>query len=150
MAAGNFTFFNIAKKKLGDGTFDLDTHTFKAVLTTSAQAIDATFVGSSTNCLYADLTNEVANGNGYTTGGATLGSVTWNQSAGTITWDAADTAWTLTGGGITFKYLIIYDNTVSGDPLVGFVDADTGGGSLSPTAGTLTFAWNASGIFTLS
>jgi hypothetical protein len=149
MAAGNFTYFNLAKKKLGDGTFDLDTHTFKAVLCTSSQAIAATFVGTSTDCRYSDLTAELATANGYTAGGATLGSVTWNQSTGTITWDAADTAWTLTGA-ITFKYLIIYDDTSANDNLLGFVDADTGGGSISPSAGTLNVGWNASGIFTLA
>lgn len=32
MAAGAWTVFNIAKKKLADGTFDLDTNTFKMAL----------------------------------------------------------------------------------------------------------------------
>lgn len=148
MAAGNFTFFNIAKGRWNGTTATTDS--FKAVLTTSSQALAATFTGGSGQARYADLTNEVANGNGYTTGGVVLGSVTWNQSTATWTFDAADSTWNLTGGGITFKYIVIFDDTVANDPLVGFIDADTGGGSLSPTAGTLTIQWNASGIFTLS
>lgn len=150
MAAGSFTLFNIAKKKLADGTFDLDSHTFKAVLTTSSQALSATFAGSSTDCRKADLTNELSTANGYTAGGATLGSVTWNRSTGTVTFDAADTVWTLTGGGVTCKYLVIYDDTATNDDLLGFVDLDTGGGSISPLAGAFTVAWDASGIFALT
>lgn len=47
MAAGPFTVLDIAKLKLLDGTCDLDTHVFKMALTTSAQALDATFAGTS-------------------------------------------------------------------------------------------------------
>ena len=149
MAAGAFTLFNIAKKKLADGTFDLDTQTFKAALCTSSQVLGATFAGASTDCRYADLTGELTTANGYTAGGVTLASVTWTRSTGTVTFDANDAAWTLTGAGVTYKYVVIYaDNT--NDDLLGFVDADTGGGSISPAAGSHTIQWNASGLFTLS
>lgn len=146
MAAGSWTVFNIGKKKLADGTFDLDTHTFKLALTTSAQALAATFVGTSTDCRYADLTNE-ASGTGYTTGGKTL-VATWTQSTGTITFDVDDQAWT--SSTITCKYGVIYDDTAANKNLVAFVDLDTGGGSVSTTAGTLTITINASGVFTLA
>jgi hypothetical protein len=149
MAAGAFTVFNLARPKLANGTFDLDSNTYKIALTTSSQAIAANFAGTSTDCRYSDLTNEVANGSGYTTGGVTLASVTWAGSAGTVTFDAADAAWTLSAG-ITFKYGIIYASSVTNSPLLAFFDADTGGGSVSPLAGTLTIQFNASGIFTLS
>ncbi len=145
MAAGAWTVFNIAKEKLADGTFDLDTQTFKMALTTSSQALAATFAGSSTDCRYADLTNEVANGNGYTTGGKTL-TCTWVRSTGTITFDCDDQSWT--SSTFTAKYAVIYaDNT--NDDLLCFCELDTGG-SLSPAAGTLTVTINASGVFTLA
>lgn len=147
---GDFTIFNLAKKRLPDGTIDLDTHTFKIVLTTVTQAIAATFIGSSTDCRYADLTNELTTAAGYTAAGATLGSVTWTQSTGTMTWDCADPAWTLTGGGVTFKYAIIYDDSATNKNLLCFCDMDTGGGSVSPLAGTLTIQINAAGVFTLA
>lgn len=147
MAAGAVTFFNKNKGSLCNGLIDVNSDTWKVALTTSAQALSATFVGSSTGCLYADLTNEVANGNGYTTGGATLGSVTWTQSTATWTFDAADTSWT--SSTITAKYAVGYSDTATGDPLVWFFELDTGG-SVSTTNGTLLIQWNASGIWTLA
>ncbi len=146
MAAGNWIVFNIAKKKLADGTFDLDSQTFKMALTTSAQALDATFAGTSTDCRYADLTAEVASGGGYTTGGKTL-TATWTRATGTITFDVDDQAWT--SSTITAKYAVIYLTTGNAD-LLCVVDLDTGGGSVSTTAGTLTITINASGVFTLA
>lgn len=148
MAVVAFTLFNLAKKKLGAGTIILNSHTFKVALCTSSQSITAAFVGSSTDCRYADLTAELSTANGYTAGGATLGSVTWNESSGTVTFDAADVAWTLTSTGITYKYQVVYDNTSTNKDLLGYVDVDGSGGSISPTAGTHTIVWNASGIFT--
>jgi hypothetical protein len=146
MPAGSWIVFNRAKLKLANGTFDLDTNTFKMALTTSAQALAATFVGTSTDCRYADLTAEVAAGGGYTTTGKTL-AATWTQATGTITFDVDDQAWT--SSTITAKYAVIYaDNT--NDDLLCFVDLETGGGSVSTTAGTLTVTINASGVFTLA
>lgn len=146
MAAGNWIVFNRAKLKLANGTFDLDTNPFFMALTTSAQVLDATFVGTSTDCRYSDLTAEVANGGGYTTGGKTL-TATWTQSTGTITFDVDDQAWT--SSTITAKYAVIYANNTN-DDLLCVVDLDTGGGSVSTTAGTLTITINASGVFTLA
>ena len=145
MPAGNWIVFNIAKKKLADGTFDLDSQTFKMALTTSAQALDATFAGTSTDCRYADLTAEVV-GTGYTTGGKTL-TATWTRATGTITFDVDDQAWTAST--LTCKYGVIYLTTGNAD-LLCVVDLDTGGGSVSTTAGTLTITINASGVFTLA
>ena len=149
MAVGNWTVFNLALPKLS-GTIILPSDTFKLALTTSTQAITHAFAGSSTNAQYSDLTNEVANGNGYSTGGVTLTSVTWTQTSGTATFTSALASWTLTGGGITFKYGIIYDNTASNKDLLCFFDVNPGGGSQSPAAGGFTITMNASGIFTLT
>ena len=146
MAAGSWIVFNRAKLKLANGTFDLDTQTFLMALTTSAQVLDATFVGTSTDCRYSDLTAEVASGGGYTTGGKTL-AATWTQSTGTITFDVDDQAWTAST--ITAKYAVIYANNTN-DDLLCVVDLDTGGGSVSTTAGTLTITINPSGVFTLA
>ena len=147
MAAGAWTVFNIAKKKIGDGTLDLDTHTFQMILTTSAQALADTFAGTSTDARYADLTNEVANGNGYTTGGKTL-TCTWTRSTGTITFDCDDQAWT--SSTITARYAVIYDDTATNKDLVCFCLLDSAPADVSTVSGTLTVTIHASGVFTMA
>ena len=60
MAAGAWTLFHGAKEKLCDGTIDLDTHSFKVALLTSAWTPNL-----ATNAVWADISaNEVANGDG--------------------------------------------------------------------------------------
>ena len=148
MAASDFTVFNLAKPKLLNGTLDLDTNAFKVALTTTSQALDATFAGSSGDCRYADLTAELATANGYTAGGETLANVTLTRDGGTVSFDADDLSWTLTGS-ITFRYGVIYASGVTNAPLLAFFEAESGS-SVTPVAGLLTFGWNADGIFTLA
>lgn len=146
--AASITFYNSFKEYLGDGTIDLDTHTFKVQLHSSSYTPNA-----STHTVRADLTNELSTANGYTAGGATLGSVTWNLSVGTVTFDAADTVWTASGGSIVARYAVIYDDTPSSptDPLVAYILLDTTPANVTATdTNTLTLAWNGSGIFTLA
>lgn len=146
--AASITFYNSFKEYLGDGTIDLDTHTFKVQLHSSSYTPNA-----STHTVRADLTNELSTANGYTAGGATLGSVTWNLSGGTVTFDAADTVWTASGGSIVARYAVIYDDTPSSpaDPLVAYILLDTTPANVTATdTNTLTLAWNGSGIFTLA
>ena len=148
---GPITMFNRSKLYYADGTgLLLPTNTIKAVLCTSSQSIDATFTGSSGDCRYADLTAELATANGYTIGGVTPGSVALTRSsATTVEWNTAAAAWTLTNT-ITFKYMILYAFNLTNKNLIAFCDMDTGGGSVSPIAGTLTVSPNAAGWATYS
>ena len=144
--AASLTFYQSFREYLGDGTIDLDTHTFKVLLTSSSYTPSA-----STHTVKADVTNELSTANGYTSGGATLGSVTWTRSGGTVTFDAADTQWTASGGSITARYAVIYDDTAASDELVCYILLDTTPADVAATAGnTFTLSWSASGIFTLS
>lgn len=113
MPAGKWKLYNSAKEYIGDGTIDLDTHTFKCALFTSSSNANTL-----TNSTLSQLTNQVANANGYTTGGNTLTSVTWTQTGGTATFDAADTTWTASGGSITSRFAVIYDDTAASDELL--------------------------------
>lgn len=140
---GNWTFLDHAKLKTFN-TVNLATDTMKMALLGSSQSIDHTFLGSSTDARYADLTGELTTANGYTAGGLTLTSETLTRTTtsttnDTVTWDTADAVWTLTGG-ITFKYAVIYDNTDTNKSILAFCDMDTGGGTVSPLPGTLTIA----------
>jgi len=145
MAAGNWIMYDTAKEYIGDGTIDFDGHTFKCLLTSNSYTPNR-----STQSVLADVTNQVANGFGYTTGGATLGSVTWGQTSGTATFDSADISWTALGGSIgPFRIAVIYDDTAASDPLLCYCVLDSS--DLTATDGqTATIALNASGILTLS
>lgn len=146
MAAGKWKLYESAKEFLADGTIDLDSHTFKCALFQSTSNCNTL-----THDELADLTNQVANGNGYTTGGVALANVTWTRSGGTVTFDADDPAWTASGGPITARFAVIYDDTATGDPLLCVCLLDTTPADVTVTDGnTLTLALNASGIFTLS
>lgn len=133
MAAGAWTLFNKGELKLAQASIDLDTHAFKLALCGSTQALDRTFVGTSTDCRYSDLTNELSTANGYTVGGLSLSSISLSQAANVVTWLAADGSWTLTGS-LVFKYGVIYDDTNANKDLLCFFDANTASGSSTVTA----------------
>ena len=93
MAASAWAFTNGGRTCLLDGTFDIDTDTYKMALFLSSSNLGA----SSTT--FAGLTNEHAGANGYTGGGA---SVTLTLSGTTtVTVDiSSDPTWTASGGSI--------------------------------------------------
>jgi hypothetical protein len=129
------------KRRLGDGTFDLDADTFKCALLT------ASHTPSAAHTVFADLTGEVS-GTGYTAGGTTLTNVTWTTAGTTAVLDADDPAWT--GATVTARYAVVYKSgTANGlaNPLVCLLDfgADTG-----VTGGTFTVNFNTNGIVVLS
>lgn len=97
-----------------------------------------------THDFIADFTDEVT-GDGYTTGGEALTSVTSGISGGTYTFDAADVS--LASTTLPGVYgVVVFDDTVASDPLVACVNF---GASYSTSSGTFAITWNASGIFTI-
>lgn len=133
-----FTLFNSFAGRLGDGTQDLDTHTFKMALTNTAPV--------ATNTVLANIT-QISAGNGYTTGGTALAGVAWTEpSAGTWRFDSNDIVFTASGGTMaTWRYGVIYDSTAASSDLVGYYDA---GSAVSLTDTTsATFTINANGHF---
>lgn len=62
----------------------------------------------------AGTITEVANGNGYTTGGNSATVTSSSQTAGTYTLVlASPSVWTATGAGFTFQYAVLTDSTTS-------------------------------------
>lgn len=151
MAAGKWKLYDQAKKRLADGTLDLDSNTFKMALFQSTSNCNTLSVGTG---LYGDLTNELANANGYLTGGTALTGVTWTNSSGTETFTCTAPVWTASGGSITARFAVIYaSGTLNGvtNPLLAVCLLDTTPADVTATSGnTLTITPNASGIFTLS
>lgn len=146
MPAGKWKLYDTAKVNIGDGVIDLGSHTFKIALFQSTSNANTL-----TNSTLAQLTNQVAGANGYTTGGNTLSGVTWTQTGGTATFDATDSVWTASGGSITARFAVIYDDTSASKALLCVCLLDTAPADVTATNGnTLTIQFNASGIFTLS
>lgn len=117
MALAPFNKFNVFPANLANGVYDFAADTFKLMLTNVAP--------TAANAVYADIT-EIANGNGYTTGGASATLVSSTQSGGLYKYIAsfANPTWTATGTMATFRYAVLYDVTPTSPlkPLVGWWD----------------------------
>jgi len=135
--------YNSFKKKIMDGSIDLDTDTIKVALVTSSYTPD-----KDAHDFFDDVTDEVS-GTGYTAGGATLGSVTVtaDNTDNEGVFDAADTSWSTAT--ITARAAVIYKSTgtASTSPLICYIDF---GADKVSTAGTFTIAWNSEGILNLN
>lgn len=141
MSAGAWTFTNGGRTSLLDGTFDIDSDTYKMALFLSTSDLGA----SSTT--YAGVSNEHANANGYTTGGE---SVTLTLSGTTTVKVDVDTdpVWTASGGSITARFAAIYE---VGGNIVCYCLLDSTPADVTATDGnTLTVAAHADGVFTLA
>ena len=149
-AAGKFKVYEQAKLNLGKAIFDLTAGTFNLALYLSTSNAN-TLSGSA---IKADLTNEVANANGYVTGGVALTGVTYTNSAGTETFTSGNASWTAAGGAITGRFAVIYKvGTFGGlvNPIICVSLLDTTPADISVADGQqLQVTINASGIFTLS
>lgn len=142
MAAGAWTFPDSARTDLVNGTFDIDTDSFKCALLLSTSNI------GSSSTTYAGLTNEHANANGYTTGGIAVsltlsGTTTVKIDIGT------DPVWTASGGSIVARFAVIYE---VGGRVLCYCLLDAAPANVTATTGnTLTVAADASnGVFTLA
>lgn len=136
--AVSITLYNHTARRFLDGS-NAATDTYKVKLLTAA-----TFDASHTSLTETGGT-EVANGNGYTTGGATLTSVSVSTvSTNDAKFSADNVTWVASGGSISAGYAIIYNDSDYGDPPLAFIDF---GGSESAGDGTeFKLIWNVNGI----
>ncbi len=142
MAAGAWAFTNTGRTDLLSAAYNIETAAFKMALFLSTSDLAAT------ETVYAGVTNEHANANGYTTGGIAVAL----SLTGTTTVKAdihTDPIWTASGASIVAKFACIYA-TVS-DKILCYCLLDSGGADVTVTNGnTLTVAAHASGVFTLA
>lgn len=153
MAASAWVLHDNIKEYIGDGTVDLNGDAFKMALHTASSTVATTSENSWAT--FAGTKAEVANGNGYTTGGETLNGVTWTQPvAGTAMFDCDNVTWTASGGSITARYACIYDDTVASpvvDPIVCHSLLDDTPDDVTATDGNdFVITINANGVFRLS
>lgn len=146
----SINFYDKFIEYVGDGGIDLDTDAFDIIL------MNSTHVFTSTHTNKANISaNEIPTNNGYTQGAEALASITWVESSGVLTWDAADAVWTASGGPIPSSGdctdAVIYDEDAtapSADLLVCSIDFGQAESAGDGTNFQITF--NGSGIFTVT
>lgn len=147
MAAGKWKIYEAAKLGIANGEIDLDTHSFKIALFLSTSNCNTL---SGTTAL-ASLTNQVATANGYTQSTKAV-TITTANSGGTITVDeTTNPVWTASGGSITARFAVIYDDTHASKQALCVCLLDTAPADVTATDGnTFTITMPASGLFTIS
>lgn len=129
-AASNHIKYLLATKAI-----DFANDVFKIALMDTGFTYD-----KDTHAEWADVSgSELADGNGYSTGGNTLGGVAVAEDdtddRAEVTWN--NTTWTASGGVIgPTPGAIIRDNTVANEPIVGYIDF--GGEKSQADGGTAT------------
>lgn len=111
------------KKDVMLGLHDLDSDTIKIALYTSSATLNATTDTYTTS-------NEVANGNGYTTGGVTLANASVIENGTSGCFDADNPEWT--SATFTARGALIYNDT-DGDRAIAVLDF---GGDFTVSSGT--------------
>ena len=131
------TIANNFRVLIAQGAVDFDADTFKAIA-----MVEGFVFNPATHDLYADVSaSEQTTGYGYTAGGVTLTGVSIAQNdtdaRADITWN--NITWTASGGDVgPLAGVIIYDDTITNDPIVGYIDC--GGAYTVADGGTATVA----------
>lgn len=149
-APSAFIFFDKARLNFFSATNLLNpANTYKLSLHTS------TYVPSnSVHEVLADVGNEIAAGNGYTAGGATLANDALTLTGSTVKFTTDATVFTAAGGSIpAWRYGVVYaSGTLNGkvNPVVGYFLGDSAPADVPATTvgNTLTITPNAAGILT--
>ncbi len=118
------------KSEILDEQHDITSDTIKCALFTSSASLAASTTAYSTS-------NEVANGNGYSTGGVTLGSAAVATSGTTVYIDFADPSWT--SATFTANGALIYNSSNSNKAICVLAF----GGDYTVTNGTFTITFPA-------
>lgn len=149
MAAGKWKMYESAKLAWANGEIDFNSHSFKINLYLSTSNADTLTAATITQL--SDITNQVATAFGYTqnTKGVTI---TTANASGTLTIDeTTNPVWTASGGSITARFAVIYDDTHASDMPCLVCLLDTAPADVSAADGqTLTVNINVLGLITFS
>ncbi|WFU53866.1 hypothetical protein QA639_29995 [Bradyrhizobium pachyrhizi] len=117
-----FNKFNCFVQDVANALHDMKTGTaqvYKVYLTNA--------LPTATNTFY-NVPADLPAGNGYLSGGASIGAVAGSQTSGTFRFfGSTNPAWTAAGGSIgPFQYAVLYNSTSATKPLIGWWDYGTG------------------------
>ncbi|KRQ11933.1 hypothetical protein AOQ73_05870 [Bradyrhizobium pachyrhizi] len=113
-----FNKFNCFTQDVANKQHDMKTGTadvYKVYLTNTLPVATNTVFGTPA---------DIAAGNGYTAGGASVGTITGGLTGGTFKFvGGTDPAWTAAGGNIgPFQYAVLYNSSNALKPLIGWWD----------------------------
>lgn len=108
-----FNKFHSFVEALAEKVHNLGADTLRVALTNTAPV--------ATNTVLANIT-QIANGNGYPTGGTTATLTSSSQSSGLYKLVLADVVFTATGSMGPFRYAVLYNDTAANDELIGWWD----------------------------
>ena len=110
-----FNKFNQFVEDRANKVHNLGADTLKFMLTNT--------VPLATNTVLANIT-EISAGNGYTAGGTAVAITSSSQTAGAYSLvPTADVVFTASGGSIgPFRYVVLYNSTAAGGPLISWYD----------------------------
>ncbi len=149
MAAGAWTVYNLAKKKLGNATINLATNNFRCTLHTSASNANTATLG-----VYQSVTNEVTEANGYSSSGKALTTRIWTvgASAGQYKFDTDDVFWSANAGTIpNIKFAVISVSAAATANRHLLCRSQLSASQFTLSAGNrLTIQMNAAGVLTLA
>jgi hypothetical protein len=139
----SFNKYNVFVEDLAEKVHNLGADTLKVALSNTAP-------NAGTHASLSDIT-EISPGNGYTAGGNSASVTSSSQTSGTYKLVLGDPAtWSASGGSIgPFRYAVLYNDTSTGDRLIGWWDYGTSitladGESFTvdfnPSSGVLTIA----------
>lgn len=112
--AASFNKFNTFVADVGNKVHNLGSDAIWIELTNSAP--------SAANTVIVDITDITA-ANGYSAGGAVIGSTAYSQVSGTAKLTGNAVVYTASGGTIgPFRYSVLYNHTAAGGPLIGWWD----------------------------
>ena len=138
----SYVKYNVFPEDLANKVHDLfgTNDTLKVALTDAAPNV-------ATHTVLADIT-ELAAGGGYTAGGADTQN-DGTRSGATLTVAGVDVVLTGSGGGFgPFRYVVLYNSTPAGGPLIAYWDYTS---SITVLAGeTFTIDFAANTLFTLA
>lgn len=149
MAVQAFKFYEMAREYIGDNTIDLDGSIFRISLYQSSSNF-----ATDTSSVRSQITNEVVDGNGYSTSGKTLSATTWitGASGNVRRFDSTAVIWTATGGAIAnIKAFVVWISAaaVANEKLLGYASLTSTQFTLA-SGNTLTLTPPADGLFELT
>lgn len=108
-----FNKFNAFVADVGNKVHNLGSDTLKIMLTNTLPV--------AANAVKADIT-EISAGSGYSTGGLTVASNAYSQTAGVAKLTGTDPVLTASGTVGPFRYAVLYNSTPAAGPLIGWWD----------------------------